>query len=198
VIVPTWLEDISTAISTLGGIASYDDLYRAVQRIRPGPLPDSWQAMIRGVVEDNSSDSARFKGNDVFFSVHGLGGGVWGLRASIPRTPQAFDVDDSGTQRVAFTTYRILRDTFLARVIKALHQHRCQVCGETIELPGGLRYSEAHHIRPLGRPHDGPDVAGNILVLCPKHHVMLDYRCIPLDVRNLRLHPEHEVRQRIY
>src|SRR5262245_23392492 len=108
---PTWLEDISTAYSNLGGAASYDALYREVQRIRPGPLPGSWQAIIRAVVEDNSSDSARFKGNDLFFSVHGLGEGVWGLRALMPGTPQPSDIDGSGTERVAVTTYRVLRDT---------------------------------------------------------------------------------------
>jgi hypothetical protein len=192
---PTWLEDISTAYANLGGVASYADLYREVQRIRPGPLPESWQAIIRAVVEDNSSDSARFKGDDRFFSVEGLGGGVWGLRASVPATPQPADIEGPTTERVAVTTYRILRDTFLARTIKVLHQHRCQLCGETITLPGGLLYSEAHHIQPLGRPHGGPDVAGNILVLCPKHHVMCDYGCIRLEAKSLRLHPDHPVGQ---
>ncbi|MCX5892441.1 MAG: HNH endonuclease, partial [Deltaproteobacteria bacterium] len=38
-----------------------------------------------------------------------------------------------------------------------------------------------HHIKPLGSPHDGPDVRENILCVCPNHHVMLDYGVIELD-----------------
>jgi hypothetical protein len=195
IFMPTWLEDISAAYANLGGVASYSDLYREIQRIRPGPLPESWQAIIRAVVEDNSSDSARFKGNDRFFSAQGLGGGVWGLRTSVPTTPQPSDIEPPNTERVAATTYRVLRDTLLARTIKVLHRHHCQLCGETIALPSGLCYSEAHHIRPLGTPHNGFDIAANILVLCPKHHVMCDYGCLQLDIKNLRLHPEHVIGQ---
>jgi len=29
-------------------------------------------------------------------------------------------------------------------------------------------------IQPLGGPHDGPDIAGIILCLCPNYHVLLD------------------------
>ena len=67
--------------------------------------------------------------------------------------------------RVVATTYRILRDTAAARRLKADHDDRCQICGATIELPDGARYSVAHHIRPLGRPHDGPDIRENMVVL---------------------------------
>ena len=35
-------------------------------------------------------------------------------------------------------------------------------------------YAEGAHIRPLGEPHNGADVPGNILCLCPNHHVLLD------------------------
>lgn len=38
----------------------------------------------------------------------------------------------------------------------------------------GGNYAEGAHIRPLGRPHVGPDVASNVLCLCPNHHVQLD------------------------
>lgn len=40
--------------------------------------------------------------------------------------------------------------------------------------PSAGRYAEAAHINPLGKPHNGPDVEGNILCLCPNHHVMFD------------------------
>ncbi|NLU99268.1 hypothetical protein B6N13_14395 [Marinomonas sp. UCMA 3892] len=34
--------------------------------------------------------------------------------------------------------------------------------------------AEAAHIKPLGQPHNGPDVESNILCLCPNHHVLFD------------------------
>jgi putative restriction endonuclease len=37
------------------------------------------------------------------------------------------------------------------------------------------------HIRPLGAPHNGPDVKENIIIcLCPNHHVLFDSGAITL------------------
>ena len=72
------------------------------------------------------------------------------------------------------TVSRIIRDTATARRIKALYDHRCQVCDTRLETAAGP-YAEAAHIRPLGAPHDGPDSSDNILCLCPNHHVLFDH-----------------------
>jgi putative restriction endonuclease len=37
------------------------------------------------------------------------------------------------------------------------------------------------HVRPLGSPNDGPDVSGNVLCLCPNHHVLFDKGTIWID-----------------
>ncbi|MFF4624980.1 HNH endonuclease [Nonomuraea jabiensis] len=47
----------------------------------------------------------------------------------------------------------------------------------TCVLPHG-QYAEGAHIRPLGSPHDGHDVAGNLLCLCPNDHVLFDQGAI--------------------
>jgi hypothetical protein len=109
-----------------------------------------------------------------------------------PNTPPPFDFDDiPGREEVK--VYRILRDTAMARRVKAQHGYECQICGSTIALPNGNRYAEAHHIRPLGSPHDGPDVAGNILCLCPNHHAELDYGVREIDLSKLRTLDGHSV-----
>ena len=75
--------------------------------------------------------------------------------------------------RSTTTVVRVIRDTALSRQIKELYNYTCQMCGVRLEGPGGP-YAEAAHIRPLGRPHEGPDVPTNIICLCPNHHVLFD------------------------
>jgi putative restriction endonuclease len=60
---------------------------------------------------------------------------------------------------------------------KRLHNSRCQICGDSIGTPAG-DYAEGAHIRPLGRPHDGPDTEANVICLCPDDHVRFDYGAI--------------------
>ncbi|MBI3533338.1 MAG: HNH endonuclease [Burkholderiales bacterium] len=183
----TWLDDISLALANLGGIAHYDLLYPEIKKVRAGALPNSWKQIIQRTIQDHSANSDGFKGNNVFYSVKGIGSGVWGLRSHLVSTPPASDIEPpSAPERLLIETYRVLRDTELARKIKALHKNTCQLCGQTVTLKDGATYAEAHHIKPLGSPHNGPDVAENIVVLCPNHHVMLDYGAIPLEAKNLR------------
>jgi putative restriction endonuclease len=75
--------------------------------------------------------------------------------------------------RVKSYTTRIVRDTLAAEAVKDAHQHVCQTCATRIERPGGA-YAQGAYIRPLGRPHNGPDTADNILCLCPNCHVLFD------------------------
>ncbi len=72
---------------------------------------------------------------------------------------------------------RIVRDTTQAREIKALYDHRCQMCDTRLGCPAGP-YSEVAHIWLLGAPHNGPDTVDNILCLCPNHHVLFDHGAI--------------------
>src|SRR4051812_11026984 len=62
----------------------YEEIYAEVAA-RRGSLPESWQAIIRRTIEQASSDSAAFRPGaaDTFYSVHGLGRGVWGLRSAL-------------------------------------------------------------------------------------------------------------------
>ncbi|WDI40220.1 DUF3427 domain-containing protein [Bremerella sp. P1] len=105
----------------------------------------------------------------------------------------AVDIEPVPADRTETTISRIIRDTALAKRIKELHGNRCQICGEALKLSDGTFYSEAHHLQPLGSPHDGPDVEGNILVVCPNHHALCDFGAIHLDIETLRRHPLHEI-----
>lgn len=76
---------------------------------------------------------------------------------------------------------RIVRDAAAARRVKELYDHECQICEVRLVGPEGKPYSEGAHIRPLGNPHNGPDVERNILCLCPNCHVRLDIGAILIE-----------------
>lgn len=79
---------------------------------------------------------------------------------------------------------RQVRDSALSRRIKELYDHECQTCGLRLVGPDGKPYSEGAHIKPLGKPHYGPDVEPNILCLCANCHVLLDIGAIVIDDRD--------------
>lgn len=95
--------------------------------------------------------------------------------------------------RIRSTINRIIRDTVISLRVKEIHQYECHICSKTIRLLDGGRYAEAHHIQPLGRDHKGPDVAENILCVCPNHHAELDFGVRHLEITTLRIKDGQEV-----
>ena len=91
--------------------------------------------------------------------------------AQAPPVPSAGQPGPPVRQRLEVD--RIIRDTEVTAKVKQLHDFQCQVCAIRLETPSGP-YAEGAHIRPLGSPHDGPDTIGNVLCLCPNHHVLFD------------------------
>ena len=98
-----------------------------------------------------------------------------------------------GATRILVNEYRVLRDTAISYRVKTTYNFRCQLCSTTIQAPSGKRYAEAHHIKPLGAPHNGPDVFENVLCVCPNCHAKLDYGIIPLDARKIDIDVAHNL-----
>lgn len=130
---------------------------------------------------------------------------VWRyLLRQIPDEVSGIVADEKGEyrlpERVQQSTVRVVRDTEQARRLKELYDYRCQVCGIRLEGSAGA-YAEAAHIKPLGRPHDGPDTLDNLICLCPNHHVLFDYGGFSIadDLSlvgiegTLIMHAEHEL-----
>jgi predicted restriction endonuclease len=110
-------------------------------------------------------------------------------------TPRAFDLpEQQEVPRTLTQVYRIIRDTEIARRVKAINNYACQICGFVVDLGNGELYAEFHHIMPLGSRHNGPDIIENILCVCPTHHVLLDYGAIPINQEELRLVQGHVVK----
>ena len=73
---------------------------------------------------------------------------------------------------------RFVRNSKEVKRVKNLYRDRCQVCGHTIRTSTG-RYSEVHHLHPLGE--GGYDESVNMLVLCPTHHVEFDHAVLGIS-----------------
>ena len=120
---------------------------------------------------------------------------------SIGDVANATDAGKRGAaRRVKSEILRIVRDSELGRKVKDLYDYKCQICGQKLECVGGP-YAEAAHIRPVGRPHDGPDELENLLCLCPNHHVLFDRGSIQVAADlslmgtdgNLEVHKKHRI-----
>ena len=75
-----WVDDVVAALKKLGGTADLGEIYRVTRRIRnegARSQPPSLEATIRRTIEDHSSDSANFRGKNLFKLV---GRGRWALR----------------------------------------------------------------------------------------------------------------------
>jgi len=103
-------------------------------------------------------------------------------------------------KRVSSTVQRVIRDSKLGRQLKKLYDYKCQVCELQINTEAGF-YAEAAHIKPVGAPHNGPDLLENLLCLCPNHHLMFDkgvfcvadrFNLIGIDGK-LHLNPKHDI-----
>ncbi|MCG8403326.1 MAG: HNH endonuclease [Firmicutes bacterium] len=81
---------------------------------------------------------------------------------------------DEAVQRRMVERLEQKRDRKKATDLKKLYNNTCMFCDVRLQVSRDRFYSEAAHIRPLGKPHNGPDKKSNMLVLCPNHHLQFD------------------------
>ncbi|HPH11754.1 MAG TPA: hypothetical protein PKW59_12915 [Thermotogota bacterium] len=79
---PTWLQEITDTLNSLGGQAFLEDLYKQIQARGIMKCQGEWKATVRNTIETHSSSSTFYNGKnpDLFASVDGLGSGHWMLR----------------------------------------------------------------------------------------------------------------------
>ena len=81
---------------------------------------------------------------------------------------------DEGIERRRVERLEQHRDRKKAAVLKQHYDNTCMFCGMRLQVAEDRFYSEAAHIKGVGKPHNGPDKASNMLVLCPNHHIQFD------------------------
>lgn len=81
---------------------------------------------------------------------------------------------DLSVRRSLTSQLRQVRNQTLSVKLKRLYDNKCVFCGMQLPVGPDEFYSEAAHIQALGEPNNGPDVAANMIVLCPHHHLQFD------------------------
>lgn len=180
---------IVEALSELGGQAHLDEIVAKVVEIVPDHEAVDPAASVRARLQENSSDSHRFKGrNDLFASVYGLHAkaGVWRLRADAlsPGNPDGLQ-DEAEADIVASEGRAVLRmhlrrersKALVDAFKKKLTSFACEACGTDMgavygEL--GQGYIEAHHRRPVSEIVPGEVTKlSDLAALCPNCHRMI-------------------------
>lgn len=188
------LEEVIQAFKELGGEANWIDILNLIKKEHDGSYEPyknqtSFNTTAKQFIHEHCEKSpayAKLKKGPIHFKQVREGRFLL-VSTPLSLTPFAADFAKPPT-RVLTVTYRILRDTKLAREVKKSCGFQCQVCSNPpLKLSDVKLYAEAHHIKPLGSPHDGPDVRENILCACPRCHVLLDYGAIELDLDRLAL-----------
>jgi len=114
---------------------------------------------------------------------------VWRYRLTKLVDPEIITVAEEGIpvpegeaspKRSKIYSTRVIRSSEIGNYIKAMYDYKCQISGVKLVTPTGA-YAEACHIRPVGKPHNGPDVPGNVLCLSPNIHVLFDHGAIALS-----------------
>lgn len=191
----TWKEEIIESLKRLGGDAVYSDLYADIEKNTKRDLSSlrDYKAQIRGAIESSSSDSEVFKGkvgdhNDIFFSIHGLGKGHWGLRneddykgikinltASLEEFPEGKQVLKKHLSRERNSSLIL---TAKNNFIKNNGSLFCEACSFNFEDKYideiNIDFIEAHHLKPVSEMKDNETTnIDDIVMLCPNCHRMI-------------------------
>ena len=175
-----WLSEIIDAFIELGGIVHLSDIYKSVEENTDRELPSSWQGIISKNIGRYSSDSNDFLDiEDIFYSVEGLGGGVWGLR-DFDKKLDSSSLDELREKALASSTQTPSEGSSKSKYyktssyIKAYAKKRakgiCENCNNKAPFINqqGDPYLEVHHIGKLS--DSGADHPLNVAAICPNCH----------------------------
>ncbi|MDR2204994.1 MAG: HNH endonuclease [Flavobacteriaceae bacterium] len=183
-----WRDDIIEAFRSIGGEGHYDDIYEAIAEIRGGDnLPKTWKAIVRAEIEKCSSDSELFdKKNDLFYTVEGIGKGIWGLRNYDPDIePIDLTEDDLGFpegKKLLREHIQRERNPKLVKEAKRKFKEKhgklfCEICEFCFNQKYGKigeDFIEAHHTKPISDLQPGEKTKIDELVMvCSNCHRML-------------------------
>ncbi len=197
----TWLDDLIEIYNDLGGQSPYRQVY-PLARERRLARGASWttqaEASIRRTVEDHARTSNNFRGEEVFYTVHGHGRGVWALMPNYLRSNPVMPSMGAASYTAGvegiileYTYLRRSRDPRLVEERKRIDDYTCQVCDFRLAVGDENYVIDVHHLHPLSTA--APVVITSVedlVCLCPTcHRVAHSRKERPLtlpEVRDLR------------
>lgn len=183
----TWKMMLRDALEHLGGEAHLKDIYKYIEDNFGNSLTAAWKATVRGTLERASSDSKAYDGkDDLFYSVDGLGEGIWGLKNFEPdESNMDITQDDSSfSEGRKLIRKHIVRERNHQLISKAKNEYlkkngtlKCEICGfdfEKVYGSIGSGFIEAHHLKPISMMKDGEKtLLEDIVLLCSNCHSMV-------------------------
>jgi putative restriction endonuclease len=183
----TYKEKIVEALKELGGHAYLKDIYEVFEAISEGELlAKTYKNTIRATLERFSSDSSVFDGGeDLFYSVDGIGNGHWGLRdISEMDEIELTQEDDEFSEGKLLLKKHLSRErnpkliSEAKRLFLEKNNHLfCEACGfDFVKTYGeiGNNFIEAHHIKPISKMKDGDKTKiEDIVMVCSNCHSMM-------------------------
>jgi len=188
-----WSFITAEAVDNLKGETPNPMLYDEIERLGIRDFTDNWRMTVQGTIERHSIDSEAWGENfDVFYSVQGMGQGVWGLRHQYRITADTIqdsnpiipDILDSETE--SFVKKTIQAPNYALRTI-AVRRGQPAFRATLLRLYGSCMITdcsdsqvlEACHIIPYSISNDNS--AENGLLLRADIHTLFDLKLITID-----------------
>lgn len=183
---PISVSHIVEALASLGGEAHLDEITARVIQIAPAPIPPSAGAIVRGRLQNFSSDTRSYTHKaDLFHCVHGVTArkGVWRLKtapadsasvADVVDGAEAFLEADEGRAKLRLHVLRERSRALIAAFKASLVDPSCEACGFNFDDrygPLGRGYIEAHHRIPVASLVEGVKTKlSDLAALCANCH----------------------------
>lgn len=102
---------------------------------------------------------------------------------------EVFNIENNyNLQSNKIVIQRLVRDSKIARLLKDHYNHECQLCNYKLRKSDGSYISEAHHLKPYNKKHQGDDTTKNMIVLCPNCHAQFDDQFYAVHPGTLLVH----------
>jgi putative restriction endonuclease len=184
----SWLDEITEALQDLGGEGTLDDIYTRIYDRNQMVFTSSWKNTVRRTIYDNSKDSVGRR--DVFYSVEGLGEGIWGLKDFDAKENNIEITEDDtgfpeGKKKLKLHISRERRPEVVREAKKRFKKNNdgrlfCEICNFNFkEVYGelGEDFIEGHHTIPISQLEEGHKTqVADIAMVCSNCHKMLHRR----------------------
>ena len=180
-------EEVIKALNSLGGQGKLNEIVKIVSK-NTSNVTKTLSSTVRRELEQHSSDSLAYLGKeDLFYSVHGIGKGVWGLRnPNVTEENMTITQDDENfAEGRELLKKHLVRERNHSLIEKAKERFKknhggklyCEVCGFDFEKKYGKLgedFIEVHHIKPVSKMSPGEKTNINDLVMvCSNCHSMI-------------------------